>query len=701
MKKYSICFVSTSLALYSTITFADPIIENELIELDSLLVVGEQKPYFEKSRETALKLDKDDLLTPFTTNVINSTVLEDLKATSLEDAYPYISGFSRSGTTANSFTIRGHSADLQNIQVNGLPGSTSRFGSPVTANIDRVEVLKGPASVLYGWMDPAGLVNIITKKPEYEAKNTIDVKGQYFTDQGEAGGEISLDLTGPVNDSGTVLYRLIAGTEKENSFRNYVEEESIYFFPSVSWLPNQDTRLDAQFEYFKDDRSADNGLFVLNHDIKTAADIETYYQEPGGTDNDEGYAINLELNHTINKNLESEFKWRSVWHEDERKLYESNSVQSDDTLRRRKRHQYNEREYHFFDANLTYSPETAIEQTILVGLNGGYEYRQYDRLAFGDRGANIGINPVYTGDVLTNIPSWSHYWDFYNVGLYISDYIQLTDQLSFLVGARQDRQSGDYKSIEAGKADVNEDATVNESTFNLGIVYAINNNVSLYSSLAESFNPQAIPNFDLNGDQLAAETGKQIEIGTKLNLLNDNLNINLAYFDTDKENVAETNSNGDKELVGQISSSGVELNAQYLPTPNLQIQFAYTYTDAEVSKTFNLDVLGNEAAFAPEHNASLWMRYNYPERVLNGTVGASLGLKYESEKYTSSNETKRVELPSYRTVDIGMYYEITDIRLALNVINLLNEEYYIGGKDDYRIYVGDPRKVTLSASYDF
>lgn len=677
--------------------------------LEEVSVVGEQKSYFEKARQTALKMSADDMETPFSTSVINAAILEDLKANTLEDAYSYISGFSRSGTSANSFSIRGLSADLQNIQVDGLPGLVSRFGSPVTANVERVEVLKGPASVLYGWMDPGGMMNIITKKPTREAQYSVDLTAQQFTDQGESGYEGSVDLAGPLSRDGDIAYRLIIGAEQEDSFRDHVEEETLYIFPSITWQVSDETQLGAQFEYTKEERSGDDGLFVANHDIKTAANIETYYQEPGDSDTDEGYSLSLSLNHRFNDQLTSTVKLRSVWHEDQRKLYESNAViQADDVadtnLRRRNRNQYNEREYHFIDANLVYTFGETITHETLIGINGGYEYRQYDRLAFDTRGALINIyNPQYTGAILADDPQSFRQWNIYNTGVYAFDKISLNKHWTVIAGLRADYQEGDYElSYLDRDTQVSESSHTFSTTHNVGVVYQFDERVSLYGSYAQSFNPQSIAKYDIDGNQLDAEEGEQIEVGAKFSLLDNRLNLNISYFDVLKSNISEENPDtGFDEVAGEISSEGVDINLQYQPTETFQFQVGYTYTDAQVSESYNDDAQGNVPAFAPKHNAFFFGRYNYPQEVLGGFVGASLGLKYESERYTDDELSKRVLIPSYQLVDAGLFYEVENIKYALNLSNLTNEEYYVGGTNDYKIYPGEPRKVSLSLKYDF
>ena len=680
---------------------------------EEIKVIGSQTSYFEKSRDTAFKYLAENLETPFSTNIINGALLEDLKANTLEEAYNYVPGFSRSGTNANSFTIRGLSSDLANVQVDGLPGNVSRFGSPVTANIERVEILKGPASVLYGLMDPGGLVNIVTKKANADSQSSLDLTAQYYSDQSEFGVEGSIDIGGALNASESWAYRLIAGGESQDSFRNFVESDSIYVFPSFSWVPNADTRLDIQLEYLKEDRSGDNGLFVANQDISTLAPIETYYQEPGDFDNDEGYGFSLTYQQNISESLAAKLRWRSVWHEDERNLYESNSVInvdatepiSETSIRRRNRHQLNERDYHFLDANLHWQLGDQVTHDIILGFNGGHEFRRFDRLAFDTRGANLLIyDPVYTGDILEDDPGSFRSWDFYTAGFYASDKITFNDRFSTIFGLRWDYHTGDFEQFFLDQPDrTTADESVSDVVFKGGLVYRVTPAVSIYAGYSESFNPQTVPTFDINDEQLDPETGQQSEVGLKYESGNGRVNINVAYFDLVKDNITEVGPSGFDERIGEISSQGIEFNLQMQPTDNFQFQLGYAYVDAEISDAFEdaADTLGNPPGFSPEHSIFALTRYNYPKEVWGGLVGTSLGIKYEDERFTDEETSRRVLLPSYTTVDLAMYYEVENIKYAFNVRNLTNEEFHVGGTNDSRIYPGEPITLAFSVRYNW
>ncbi|WP_221793448.1 TonB-dependent siderophore receptor [Oceanobacter mangrovi] len=669
---------------------------------DTLVVVGKQQSWFEQQAATAMKMDSDLLQTPFSQNTINAAMLEDLKASTLETAYGYLAGVSRSGEGANSFTIRGMAADLQNIQVDGLPGLVSRFGAPVTANIERVEVLKGPASVLYGLMEPGGLVNIVTRKPEADSHGSVDLSYQNYVNQQKGGYQGSVDYTGALDDDAEYLYRIIGGGERSNSFRDCVDTETEYLYPSFSRLW-ANSRLDVQLEYTHEKRGADQGLAVLNHDIDTAASIETYYQEPGDYELDEGYGLAVAYQQTLSDALSFNVKWRSILHEDENRRYENTTVNQDEgTLTRRNRHQLNKRAYHFLDANLSWNLDGAIPQQLLLGFNGGYEYRQYDRLDWDSRGAEIDIaDPEYTGRILAYNPGSMRRWKLYNVGVYGFDKLSLGERWTLVVGARYDQQQGDYRSFYLDKDDTEHEASRTSSTnYSSGLVYQASDEWSLYSSYAESFDPQTVGTYDANGDQLEPEQAEQYELGSKYASPDGRLNVQLAWFDITKHNVVEDND-GVNELVGRVHSRGVEFNGQYQVTDQWQLQTAWAWINARVTETLNADASYSSPAFAPVHTASLWSRYNYPAMVWGGFVGGSVGLQHQSQRYTDESRSDRVRLPGYTIMQLGMYYERMYSKYALNVANLTNEVYYTGGRSDTKIWPGEPTKVTLTAQFDF
>lgn len=711
-KSKSIFWVLSAL-IYQPHSFAQDdqsinVLSKETIE--EIVVTG-QKSYM-RLTETATKMELDLLDTPLSVTMLNRAFLEDISSESLADAYPYTLGLSQSGANANSFTLRGLSSDLQNIQVDGLPGLASRFGSPTTANIERVEVLKGPASVLYGLMEPGGLINIVTKQPSAEDVTTVGLTAQSYSGEGSSFGKDSgftatLDSTGALTENDRWLYRAILSVEQLDSFRGGVSYDNVYFFPSLSYQFSPNTIATFGLEYLKEEGVADQGLVAVNNDIDLIAPITTRYQEDNDFDNDDGTVLFARLEHELTEDLNFKLNYRSVFHKDERHLFENNRVNDADdineaTLRRRDRHQINEREYHFIDANVAYRFETgSVTHNILAGVNGGLEISDFERVLFGSNVTpNISIfDPEFNVGVPEELTSGTdRLTERWNYGAYAQDVINLNDQFSVMLGVRYDKQDVDFTEQTTGFED---SQVTTEFLPQGGIVFRANESVSLYASYTESFNPNSVEDRDVNGNSFDPEIGSQIEMGIKASLLNERVNLTLAAFDIEKSNIIETNENGDDELLGALESNGVEFELQALLTDNWQVRFGYAYVDSIISDSPDTELIGLTNAFAPENDLFAWTRYNFPEQIMGGIVGVSLGINHESERFTDADPSTQVEFPAFTRVDFGAYFDTENYRLAFNIENAFDELYFTGGTRDTRIYPGGPRQVTLSLQMNF
>ena len=684
--------------------------DDNTASLSTLVVTGQQTPYIRLS-ETATKTDQDLLDTPFSVNIVNQSFIQDLQAETLADVYPYIVGLSQSGTNANSFTLRGLSSSLQNVQIDGLPGLASRFGAPSTASIERVEVLKGPAAVLYGLMEPGGLVNIVTKKPQAEAQTSLSVSGRSYasSDSGfgsDVGGTFTYDSTGALTEDKDLLYRFIGSVENIDSFRDGVNDNNLYLYPTLSYQINSDMNATIGMEYIRERRDADDGLVAANNDIDQTASLSTRYQRHSDSDNDDGLALFGRLENQINDSTVFRLNLRSVYHKDERELYENNRVNdasdiTDSTLRRRDRYQVNKRQYHFFDANLSHKFETGeLFHNTLIGINGGFERADFDRKRFGAAiSPNLNVfNPIPDSGQPGVIQSGNHrITDNYNLGLYAQDTVDLNDYISVMLGGRFDTQRTRFVEKNVGQSDEFEKQNTKKFLPQAALVFRATDEISLYLSHSESFNPNSIERRNADGESLDPELGKQNEFGIKAALLDDRLNLTASSFKIVKTNITESDPiSGDNILVGELESKGTEFELQALPIENWKIRIGYANVDSFISHSLNSDTVGNRNAFAPKHNGFIWTRYNIPKPVWGGKVGTSLGINYQSAQNTSSDKEKRVELPSHSRVDLGFYYDIKQYRFALNIENLFDETYYTGGSNDTKIYPGDPRLITLS-----
>ncbi|AXX93459.1 TonB-dependent siderophore receptor [Malaciobacter molluscorum LMG 25693] len=675
-------------------------------ELDSVLVIGAQESYFEEYSSSSMKGEFKDKETPYSVSVTKGTLIDDLQAQRIEDTYDYTTGVTKVGKNADAIMIRGFQTNLQNIQVNGMSGLISRMGSPSTANVERIEVVKGPASVLYGAMQPSGLINIQTKLPQSKQSFSIDTSFQTYMSNSSKFGEdngitTTFDSTGPINDD--LFYRFIVVGEKIDSYRKDVDFKNLYIYPSLLWNINDNTSLLVAMEYGNEKGSADDGLAAANHNINNVASLETIYQEKNDYDNDKGTAFDVSLDHYINSNLSYKFLWRSVFHEDDRKLYENRKVNNstnikDATLTRRNRHQYNERDWHSFDTNLKYNTRFLdMNHNMLFGLSGAYKRTDYVRKVYGGNvKPDLSIyNPILGGNAIDKKGNRRE-TKSYSAGLYIQDKIDVTDKLILVGSLRVDRTKIDFECLRGNCVDdMNKLST--DYVGSIGAVYNINDIFSIYGSYAQSYDPNSAERVDKTGNSLDSEKSEQFEIGTKINIT-EKLNTILSFYKIDKENVAESNPGGYYELKGEVESKGFEAEIQWLPTANWQFKTGYAYNETEYISGKDM---GNTPKNSPKSTAYLFTRYNIPKKIYDGTLGVTAGVVYRDETYTSSSETTRVELPSYTRYDMGLHYSLKDWELALNVENITDKKYYESGTNDYRIYSGEPRKITFNFKRKF
>lgn len=686
-----------------TIVVREKLNDNKVKSLDNILVIGNQESHYEEYSTTSMKGEFRDMETPYSTTVTNKTLINDIQALRIGDTYEYTTGVFTSDQRADGVIVRGFELDLQNIQVNGMPGLLSRFGSPTTSNVEKIEILKAPASVLYGSMETGGLVNIITKKPQAKDEITISTSySTYASDISKVGEDNS--FTSSFDASGTIeeglYYRFIAVGEILESFRDKVEYDNFYLYPSLLWDISDETSLLFSLEYGKEEGSADDGLVVINNDISTIAKMDTVYQEENDFDNDEGKTISVNLEHSFKNNSTLNLAWRSVFHVDERESYENRSVNdANETVIRRYRHQYNERDWHTLDANYKFKENTAdIIHNMTVGATLSYRLTNFDRLAWGSNLTGIDIYDPSYGESSSASSDNKRKTEYKSQAIYFQDKIDLKNDLILVSSFRVDRTNVDFDCLRGESSSCVDNKTSSDNIVgSLGLVYSIYPSLSIYASMGQSYDPISAQRIDENGEGLDSEESEQIEIGIKFNI-NDKFSSKTSIYKTKKKNVAENISDNIYELAGEVETKGFEIDLQYLLTKNWQIKAGYAYINS--SHTAG-ELKGNKVANNPKNSGFIFTRYNLPRKIFNGTLGLSTGLNYEDKTYTSASLENKVELPSYIRWDMGIYYDEKDWSLSLNVENLTDEVYYEYGQNEYGIYTGNPRKITISFKKTF
>ena len=712
-----------------------------IVKLEEFKVSTSVGTYAETSSTSAGKVPIDMKDVPATLQVLNASFISDKLAASLDDLYPYVVGMTRESPAAAGFTLRGYTNSatntmINNLQTDGLPGGASRFGSPTTANVERVEVLKGPSSVLYGSMNPGGLINIVTKSPSAKQGSTLFTSvGGYAGNQGKngTGFNTSLDTTGPIDAGKHWLYRFITSYEDAPAWRQFDWTKNYYFFPSLTYRMDENTDVTLKFEAHRESRLAiqDQALVApLSLAANVPTDHSIVYQDRGNTAYDRGDVYNLTATHRFTNQWVTKFNFRDVQHVDGRRLLENNGINvapvlANSTISQRLRDTWNRRRYAYYDWNVygDVGPDT-FKQTLLFGLSGGYETHNFTRWLFrAVTGPSINVyNPVHDQDIYPTVntvygagPTQIGTSKYYNYGAYFSDQIKLGKQWRASVGVHTEKYDAQYtdfalRVLTTGKFSNPGQTNHPRSTVpSFGLVYEPLDTVSFYASYAESFKPTPPQGVAIGAPQPGPETANQKEVGMKADFLNHQLGVLLSVYQIERKDVIEPVPNVFDPATGiqvyralSSKSDGVELSLNYQPVPHWQTQVGFSYNNARVTQTSVAALVGAQLSNAPKQSGNIWTRYNVPDGTLRG-FGVGLGVIYTGEQHLQldNRATAYLAIPSVTRTDLALYYKWKRYDFAININNITDKSYLAGGDSDQDVVPGAPRKVTFSMRMPF
>ena len=702
--------------------------------IESIVVQGS---FLGAGSQSAMKLDVPVRDTPFSVSAYTESFMKAIETSNIADMYNYMTGVKRAGNTGYDLTIRGFKTsanDRNAILVDGLPGLSGRIGSPPTIGIERVELVKGPMSVLYGQAQPGGFVNLIAKKPKAKQTLEVDLKAQTYAGDvsklGEDNGfEVAVDTTGPIGADNRFLYRVVAQAADKNGFRTATFEKPLFVAPSFTWNIADNTFATLMLEYRKIKFAYDSFLVTVNRDINSVADPRTRYQEPDDTQEEEGKTAGLFLEHTFANDWRWNFGARSVRHVDEARGWDSVAVRTDGrSLQRRARNQHNERKYDFADTSLTIPLKTGfIEHKILAGLSGGKEISDLDRLQFFNGGACPGAtcfdidiyNPVY-GRVpaLDSVPAVNpntptnlnhRFTTSKNKAIYASDLMSLGQHWKATVGGRYSKDEQDIVELKLGG--VPDQRKESSKTVPMaGLLFQPNKVWTIYTSYSTSYTPAAATAQAVDGtNPFAPESATQIEAGFKAEgLFNGRTNATLGVYRIEKKDVLNSFacSRGTcSEQLGGEESKGFELEVNTRPLENWQVTFGYAYTDAKVTESRDPAQVGARLTNSAKNSANLWSRYDVKGGWLKG-LGVGVGLVYTGERpgtLPTTADRRIIRLPAYTVADLGFYYIHDRYAFNLKIGNVFDKRYYesAGFTADLQIVPGAPRNVSLSMRTHF
>ncbi|QXH44562.1 TonB-dependent siderophore receptor [Pseudomonas xanthosomatis] len=640
--------------------------------------------------------------TPQSVSVVPKDVLEDTASTRLQDALDYAGGVGRAnnfgGQGLTTFTVRGFTTG--EFYRNGFPINRGYPNAPDANTVERLEVLRGPASALYGRGDPGGTFNVVSKQPLPEQKVTL---GSQFDDQGMH--RATLDATGPLNQDGSLAYRLNVLGEGGESFRDDVESERYDVAPVISWQVNDATKIVFEGDFMRNNHPLDRGLTRLPGQRGSASRDTNIWEK--GSDNllhNDNNMAQLRFEHLLNDNwtlgggmqwLDGSLKGNAV---------EANALQADGrTLGRNfnyRKLEWTDRDYQL---NLTGHFDTGgFAHTLLTGV----EYEDYDynsiilRSAAGAAAYPIDIFDPVLGQArpaLTrttthdkeNLKTWAYF---------IQDQVALTERLKALAGVRFERFEHDYVNKLNAAGDFNKGE--NGVTPRFGLLYDLTDTVAVYANTARSFKPNS--GTPQAGGGFDPEKGKSYELGVKWEALDRQLSVDAAIYHIVKENVLTNDPNDAtntfKVAAGEVRSRGLDLNIAGNLTPEWRVIGGYSYVDAEVTKDTTLE-RGTRLANIPRNTFSLLNTYEFQDGLAKG-IGLGVGVKYVDDRAGQTAATTYT-MERYSVVDLLSFYKLNEhVRLNLDVKNVFNKGYDEGAFNSY-VYPGAPRTVQAGVSYTF
>jgi iron complex outermembrane receptor protein len=706
-----------------TLAVADIQLTKAATTLDEIVVGANRQSYTADKTSNSLRLQTPLLEIPQNIQVVTAKVLADQQVTSMSDGVlRNVSGANRQehwGDMYTNITMRG--SQIQAFR-NGFNVVNSYWG-PLTEDmsmVDHIEFVKGPAGFMLANGDPAGLYNVVTKKPTGETKGEASIMmGSYDLYRA------ALDLDGKLSKNGKLLYRLNIAGQNKNSFRANEFNDRYTFAPVISYQIDDNTKLTAEYTFQKA-KMSDVGSFYVFSTEGYATLPRDFSSLPAGleptTINDQ--SIYLTLDHKFNDNWKAtvqtayfnyQQKGSSMWPAD---------VFSDGTMMRSVGIWDAKSEMTLAQAFLNGNVKTgSISHRILAGLDMGTknymaDWSQSHNLdaqdaPFDTKNPNNGVpgNGYPAFDRSLNLEARAAAGGGLITQQYTGLYAQ--DEIGFFEDKLRLTLAGRYtyvtQSAWGGKPE-----SAKHFTPRVGLSYSVTNNTALYALYDQAFVPQS--GVLINGDAAKPITGNNTEFGIKRDWFGGKWNTTVSVYRILKnhEIIGVGNNTGLSMEIGQKLAQGIEFDLRGTLFPGFSVVANYAYTDAKISKVNEgvnaADVVeGQRIAGSNKHTVNTWLTYKIQEGALQG-LGIAGGFTYLADRATGSYSKVNPEenLPDYFKLDGGLFYESNKIRVTLNLMNILDTYLYSGAY--YSNYFSNPayswqaeagRNWRLGVSYRF
>ncbi|MCP3036617.1 TonB-dependent siderophore receptor [Xanthomonas euvesicatoria] len=682
--------------------------QSQARDLDAVQVRSQYTPYRALSITGATKTDAPLRDLPISARVLDRTLLEDAGVTDLAGALELASGITKAnnlGGLWDSYSMRGFTGDpnfSSDYMVNGFNASRGYNGLRDAANTQSIEVIKGPASALYGRGEPGGAVNIVTKKPLFQPQHSVDVSAGRFDSYRAA-----IDSTGPLSEN--VAYRLNVMHKDQHSFRDTVDSDSTLLAPSLLWMPTPDTTVSYELEAVRLHTPFDRGVTAIGGDANRLP-ASRFLGEPRDGD------IDL---HSTGHQLFVVHGLDQTWSVQGGATYRDSGMRGFSTepwtlqadqrsLRRERRYRdYQGRDIAARAEVLGSLQAGRVTHNVLFGIDGN----RFDDSRFQQR-ARSAATP-YSIDVLapryglaqpgrlstiTDTDERQQVW-----GVYAQDQIDLGARWKALLGLRYDHYRQGLDNHLRGTTQRSSDGVASPRA---GMTFHVDDALSLYASAAAGFRPNS--GVGANGQSFAPEKSRSLETGLKYVQPGDGLEATVAAFRIDKKNVLSLDP-ADTSFslpVGQMRSQGVELDLLGRLSPHLAASVGLAYTDSQVTRSSAAAAStglaeGRRFPNVPRLSGNAFLNYEQP---LTGKRSAALGVGvlHTGERLGSVDSNTDFVLPAYTVWRAVGHYDLSQrLRLYAKVENLTDRRYAAFSYSEQWVYPGAPRSWTVGAQLRF
>lgn len=664
---------------------------------------------------------------PQSVQEIGSEVISQQQSVRLSDVVKNINGVyvsSARGGAQESFFGRGYDLSANNMFKNGF-----RFNSgsiPEVSSLEKVEVLKGSAALLYGNVSPGGILNMVTKTPSFKRGGEVSMQMGSFSYY-----KPSIDFYGPLNNA--IAYRFVGSYENSESFRDVVKKERYYLNPSFLFKLGSKTEMVLQGDYLNDDWTPDFGTVIIGKEIIDMP-RSTYLGAAWSSGNTKQASVSNLLSHTFNKNWKLNFN--SSYQDYKRTSKGTERIQpaaNGDWSRPLGQNRNGEKIFSN-QASLQGNFNTGkIKHQFFTGVD--FEDAFLEAYTFVFTPTTYGSGNIFDfdnfnqgGEIPNGRVSRIVKTDTKRFGVYAQDLISITDKIKVLAGLRwswQEAQADTYDYAVSGAETLTEAPKRKDQAFTpkAGLIYQPVKSMSIFASYSNSFTPNT--GTTVEGDALEASIIDQIEFGVKKEFLDGKLTSNVTLYQIVNSNLAQTapyKANGAlntdttiKMLSGETTSKGIELDITAKPIEGLSIIAGYSYNDMRYTKTTGTNgsfIEGDRVVRTPANTANASFFYTLQSGKLKG-VAFGANANYIGDRvggwnnnYVVSNAgvvtilDREIPLSGYTTVDVSLGYTWKKISVLCKLSNITNELNYTV-HENYSVNPIAPRQIMGSLKYKF